>query len=200
MKLLYTQDGAIVATGGGIVETDEAFIVNRDSHWGKSLGLQLVEVDSPDDFTPAAYEYIGGALVRKPAPVPPLDRADAARQIDDAVAAVLGRYTRFQVEYERREAQAQAYKDAGYAGPVPPRVVGFAEPAGLTAQAATDLILQQAAQLCGALDQLSDLRMKKNLATRRDSVTGEYVATDSEAQAAIDATLASIGAIAAALG
>lgn len=88
-------------------------------------------------------------------------RAAAALQIDEAVAAIYGRFTRFQLEYTEREAQAQAYKDAGYTGEVPPRVVEFAIPAGMPAQAATDLILAQAANLRTAQGELSALRMRK---------------------------------------
>ena len=121
-----------------------------------------------------------------------LDRASLAAKIDVAVAAIYAKPMTYSKEYEAREAQAQAYKDAGYAGPVPPRVAGFAEPAGMTAQAAADLILLQAAQLRGALDQLSDLRMRKYLVTR--------AATEVEAIAEFGATMASINAIAASLG
>ena len=120
-----------------------------------------------------------------------LARTTMAAQIDAAVAAVYGCFTRFAQEYVQREAQAQAYKDAGYTGTVPARVAGFATPAGMAAQAATDLILSQAAQLRGALDELSDLRMQKYSVTR--------AATDGEAQAVFDSTMTSIAAIAAAL-
>jgi hypothetical protein len=75
MKLLYTQDGAIVAIGEGIVETAEAFIVNGDSHWGKNLGVQLGEVadaELPPDFAPGRYTFEGGALVAVPPVVDPL--------------------------------------------------------------------------------------------------------------------------------
>ncbi len=124
-------------------------------------------------------------------------RAALAARIDAAVIAIYDKPVLLSKEYEQREAQAQAYKDAGYVGDVPPRVAGFAMPAGLTAQAATDLILQQAAQLRGALDSLSDLRMQKYVVTKRDALTGEYVATDAEAQASADFTLSQIAAIAA---
>lgn len=81
--------------------------------------------------------------------------------IDDEVATIYHKYTRFQGEYELREAQAQAFKDAGYTGEVPPQVAAFATPAGLDTQTATDTILAQAANLRGALAQLGVLRMRK---------------------------------------
>lgn len=114
-------------------------------------------------------------------------RAAAAAQIDEAVAAIYGRFARFQLEYTEREAQAQAYKDAGYSGPVPPRVVEFAIPAGMAAQAATDLILAQAANLRTAQGELSALRMRKYEVLR--------AATDAEAQTVAEEILSGIAMI-----
>ena len=122
-----------------------------------------------------------------PPPGPPFDRATAALQIDEAVAAIYGRFTRFQLEYTEREAQAQAYKDAGYTGEVPPRVAEFATPAGMPAQAATDLILAQAANLRGAQGSLSALRMRKYEVLR--------AATDAQAQAVAAEILAGVAAV-----
>lgn len=120
-------------------------------------------------------------------PPPPFDRAAAALQIDEAVAAIYGRFTRFQLEYTEREAQAQAYKAAGYTGPVPPRVAEFATPAGMPAQAATDLILQQAVNLRTAQGELSALRMRKYEVLR--------AATDAQAQAVASEILAGVEAV-----
>lgn len=87
--------------------------------------------------------------------------ADAGRMIDEAAAQVYGRFTRFDQEYVVREEQALAYRAAGYAGEVPRQVAAFAAPAGLPAQQAADTILQQAAMLRGAIEQLGELRMRK---------------------------------------
>lgn len=114
-------------------------------------------------------------------------RAGLVAQIDEAVAAIYGRFTRFQLEYTEREAQAQAYKDAGYTGTVPPRVAEFATPAGMPAQAATDLILQQAVNLRTAQGALSALRMRKYEVLR--------AATDAQAQAAAEAIMAGIATV-----
>lgn len=118
---------------------------------------------------------------------PPFDRAAAAQQIDEAVAAIYGRFTRFAIEYQEREAQAQAFKDAGYTGPVPAMVAQFATPAGMQAQAATDLTLAQAANLRAAQAALSALRMRKYEVLRAES--------DAQAQAAADAILQAIAAV-----
>ena len=113
-------------------------------------------------------------------------RAGLVTQIDEAVAAIYGRFTRFQLEYTEREAQAQAYKDAGYTGPVPAMVAQFATPAGMQAQAATALILAQAANLRAAQAALSALRMRKYEVLRAES--------DAQARAAADAILQAIAA------
>lgn len=88
-------------------------------------------------------------------------KKDWADQIDSYVAFVYGRYTRFQLEYELREAAAQAYKNAGYSGQADDMIVRFATNTGLSSQAATDLILSQSANLRGAVRALGNLRMDK---------------------------------------
>lgn len=113
-------------------------------------------------------------------------RAGLVQQIDEAVAGIYTRFTRFGVEYEAREAEAQAFKDAGYTGPVPGRISEFAVPAGMEPIPATDLILAQAANLRAALGKLSALRMRKYEVTRApNSAAAQAVAT--EILAAIDA-------------
>lgn len=87
--------------------------------------------------------------------------ADAGRMIDEAAANVYGRFTRFDQEYIIREQHAMAYRDAGYAGEVPRQVAAFAVPAGIKPRQAADTILQQAAMLRGAIEQLGELRMRK---------------------------------------
>jgi hypothetical protein len=141
------------------------------------------EVDlSPDEETALLAERAQAAI---------LDRDAASRLIDDAVAAIYSRFTRFAQEYETRETQAKAFKDAGYAGTVPRQVQAFATPAGKTATQAADLIISQAAQLRGALDDLGALRMRKY------EVIG--AATDAAASAALSEILAAVAVIDAAL-
>lgn len=121
----------------------------------------------------------------------PFARAAAATKIDEAVAAIYLRFGRFQFEYTEREAQALAFKAAGYTGQVPSRVADFATPAAMPANAATDLILSQAAALRAALDQLSALRMRKYDVLRATS--------DAAAETAAVQILAGIAAVGAAV-
>jgi hypothetical protein len=81
--------------------------------------------------------------------------------VDTRVATIYSQWSRFQAEYEAREQAAQAFKDGGYAGDPGIYVTGFATAAGMTNQAAADLILSQATTLNGALAMLGALRMRK---------------------------------------
>lgn len=127
---------------------------------------------------------IGGSTVTVAVTVEPeptladLKRQSATR-IDDSAAAIYARVGRFMPEYEAREAQAVAYRDAGYTGTVPPRVAEFATPAGLDATTATNLILSQAAALRTALEQLSGQRMRKyEVINAPDVATAQAVEAD----------------------
>lgn len=159
-------------------------IIEADAEFAASI-------DAIDATGAAIGDLWDGQQFTSP-PAPPFDRAAAAAQIDAAVIAIYDRPMSLSKEYEGREKAAADYKAAGYSGTVPPRLAGFATPAGLTAQAAADLVLLQAAQLRGALDVLSDLRMRKNEVL--------LAATDTEARTLHTAIMAQIAAIAAALG
>lgn len=101
------------------------------------------------------------ALVECPAPVIAAKRQAMIDSIDAACAAIYTRVGRFSEEYKEREAQAIAFKAAGYTGTVPRQVAAFSTPAGVSPTYATDLILTQAAQLRSALSTLGELRMRK---------------------------------------
>jgi hypothetical protein len=77
-------------------------------------------------------------------------RAIWMQQVDDTIGAVLARVNRFRGGYEKREAAASAYKDAGYTGDASEWITGFAEAKGLTSQQAADTILAQGAALHAA--------------------------------------------------
>ena len=82
-------------------------------------------------------------------------------QIDANAALVYNQFTRFDVEYEQREAAAKAYKDAGYTGDPTVWLTAFADSNGISYQMCADLILSQAATLRAAVVQLGVLRMNK---------------------------------------
>ena len=167
-----------IIVGGVVANTIVATTVEAQAAYPDAVCI-------PADTGAIGWLWDGENLT--PPPPPPFDRAAAALQIDEAVAAIYGRFTRFQLEYTEREQQAQAYKDAGYTGPVPPRVAEFSTPAGMPAQAATDLILQQAVNLRTAQGELSALRMRKYEVLR--------AATDAQAQAVAAEILAGVEAV-----
>ena len=73
-------------------------------------------------------------------------------------------------EYETAEAQATAYKNAGYTGDVPQYVLSWQQAKSAdnwTAQMAADDILAAAARWEGALAQLRDMRLKTKENIRR---------------------------------
>lgn len=160
------------------VKVDAGIVIQRQPYHEPGF------VEVPDGVV-CGWRWDGESFT--PPPAPPYDRQAATIQIDEAVAEIYGRFTRFAIEYQEREAQAQAYKDAGYTGEVPPRVAEFATPAGMPAQAATDLILSQAANLRTAQGALSALRMRKYEVLR--------AATDAQAQALAAEILAGIAVV-----
>lgn len=102
----------------------------------------------------------------KPIPAPaPLTDAQKIEMmvgsINDRIAAVYSKFTRFQLEYEMREAEAEAYKEAGYVGTPGTMIAKYAEVTGLTYQQATDATLTIAAQLRGAIPVIGNLRMEQ---------------------------------------
>ncbi len=159
-------------------------IIVAEQSFAQSLGAILV------DDSVAIGDLWNGVVFTKPKPVP-FDRVAAGKAIDKAVIAVYEKPTVLGDEYKLRESEAEAYKAAGYTGTVPELIAGFATPAMMSPQAATDLILYQAAQLRGALKQLGNLRMQKYAVSA--------AATDELAQATFDSTMSSISAIATAL-
>lgn len=89
------------------------------------------------------------------------ERKDKAAQLDAAIAAVYSRWFRFDAEYLARENAARAFAANGYQGDPGTWVSGFSVPAGLTNEAAANLIISQADMLRGALEELGALRMQK---------------------------------------
>jgi hypothetical protein len=107
--------------------------------------------------------------------------------VDDTVAAVLGKFTRFQMGYTQREAAAVAYRAAGYTGDPTIWITRFADNNGMSYTATADLILTQADGYRDALEQLEALRMDKYKILRAPNLV--------EAKAAFDTIMAQCLAI-----
>ena len=81
--------------------------------------------------------------------------------IDVHAASIYSMWTRFESEYRERQTAAEAYKAANYQGECSRYITDFAKRAGLNNQAATDLILVQAAGLEKLQIELANQRMRK---------------------------------------
>lgn len=82
-------------------------------------------------------------------------------EIDERAAKIYSTWTRFESEYRERQAAAEAFKNANYQGECSRYITDFAKRAGLNNQAATDLILVQAAGLEKLQVELANQRMRK---------------------------------------
>lgn len=103
---------------------------------------------------------------------PDLDtvRKSLAEQLDNYVASVYSNWTRFQAEYQAREAAATAFRAVNYAGDPGPYVSSYATAAGITNVQACDAILVQATAMNNALSQIGALRMQKYLILQAPTV------------------------------
>ena len=88
-------------------------------------------------------------------------QARLINNIDVYAASIYSTWTRFESEDRERKAAAEAFKSANYAGECSRYITDFAKRAGLNNQAATDLILVQAAGLEKLQVELANQRMRK---------------------------------------
>ncbi|MCP1375403.1 hypothetical protein [Dyella lutea] len=93
-------------------------------------------------------------------------------------------------EYQQAQTEATAFKDAGYAGAVPPTVQCWATAKGWTGQQACDDILATAQQWMGALQAIRSARL-----LGKQSVLN--AADEASASAAADTAIANLQAISA---
>jgi hypothetical protein len=98
--------------------------------------------------------------------------------VDDTVAAVLGKFTRFEMGYTQREAAATAYKAAGYTGDPTIWITRFADNNSMSYTDTADLILAQAEGYRAALEQLEALRMDKYKISRAANLVAAKVEFD----------------------
>jgi len=129
----------------------------------------VLEADAVENFAQRKYLAIGKNLIVDPAWIEPMAdpailaqlKQSLAFAIDDRVANVIEKWTRFKEGYAKREAAAREYKLAGYTGDPTRWISSFATNANRTNQQATDIIIAQADGLNLALEDLEDLRMQK---------------------------------------
>lgn len=148
-----------------------------ENHIGKTVystatkeSMEISEFGSiPDGYTAAKpesdlCEWDGKAWVIPPEKLTALlteKRNRLIEQIDSHAAAIYSTWTRFESEYRERQTAAETYKAANYQGVCSRYITDFAKRAGLNNQAATDLILVQAAGLEKLQMELANQRMRK---------------------------------------
>ena len=111
------------------------------------------------------YMFKNGSWTTNPRAV--TERLDEVRfsvfsKINDRVLDIYSEYNNVYMEYIQREQQALAWTEANYAGPAPPQVTAFSDPARMNPVEACQLILYQATLFRHALDILAQLRMMKH--------------------------------------
>lgn len=105
----------------------------------------------------AAWEVrLGAAYVPSAASIKAANIKKIDADVDAIYAQAVGNRS---LEYTTAEAQAQAYKDAGYTGTVPNFVASWVTASGLTATAAADNILGQAVAWRGAVAAIRSNRL-----------------------------------------
>lgn len=121
-----------------------------------------------DDAVDLVFSVVGASSIADvepgdfPVPLPDLAPIKSGhilaidRDVDAIYGAVIGNR---QAEYERAEAQALEYSEAGYGGAVPPMVASWAAVKNWTGQQAAEDILEQAALWRGAQEQIRAARL-----------------------------------------
>lgn len=110
------------------------------------------------------------------AAAPPPQQSDTEKrlsmfdQVDNTIAALQSKYTRFEQGYMLREAAAHAYVDSGYTAEPSDLITRFADNVGMPYPAAADLILSQASTMRPGLIALENLRMDKYLVVRAPTI------------------------------
>lgn len=125
--------------------------------------------------------WVAAGNTPTPVPATPLAQlvAQLSDDIDSQVATAYATWTRFQAEYEAREAAAQAFAAANYVGDPGTWVSAYATAAGVTNQQAAMTILGQAAALNGALSAIGAQRMRKyEVLSAPDAATAQSIHDD----------------------
>lgn len=129
------------------------------------VGGRLQAVDE------SAADLFGDLLPATDPAVDAIRKAEALTKIDvdvDSVyAAVVGNRG---IEYTAAEADATAYANAGFSGPVPQSVAVYADAAGLTGQASAESILAQAAAWRSAVMTIRAARLNAKAAVRSGDI------------------------------
>lgn len=161
-------------------------------------GLELCVVNSlPVGFSTATHMWADGAIQLRP-PVAlsgnKLDdlKAKLFSEIENTVLAICTKPNILRVEYERREAEAIAYRDNGVVGVAGDYLYDFAVSENRTYADAATRVLSQAAAFRNAEKPLASCRMRK-YEVLRASTEADVRAVHAETMTAIGAVVATLG-------
>ena len=169
---IYYKDGFFNDDLGGFVPdgainiSDELYLSLLD---GQAKGKEIIADKNGEPILiepqpSPAHEWDGKDWVIPPEKLTSLltdKRNSLIEQIDNHAAKIYSTWTRFESEYRERQTAAEAYKAVNYQGDCSRYITDFAKRAGLNNQAATDLILVQAAGLEKLQMELANQRMRK---------------------------------------
>lgn len=169
---IYYKDGFFNDDDGGFVPhgainiSDELYLSLLD---GQAKGKEIIANKNGEPILiepqpSPAHDWDGKNWVIPPEKLTALlteKRNSLIEQIDNHAAKIYSTWTRFESEYRERQTAAEAYKSANYEGDCSRYITDFAKRANLTNQAATDLILLQAAGLEKLQVELANQRMRK---------------------------------------
>jgi hypothetical protein len=152
-QILVVDGGAIICEG--VIDNRGDRFACKGADYPKNAleNGRVIETEVPDGFTPSGYTWNGSAVVANVPDPAILAAAKAAFiiKVDADVDAIyrdaIGNRT---TEYTLANADAVAFKAAGYTGTVPSSVQSWATAKGWTAQAATDDMLATASDWLGA--------------------------------------------------
>lgn len=163
----------VLATGPFTISASE--IVAPGTVYPKHIlpqGWSITEVAGlPIGFSIDAFEWRGAAAGLVPIGSEPETSNDETAltalkstlvdSLDDLIADIYVRLTRFGAEYRPREASARTYIAASYQGDPGVWITSYAGWAGLSVRDAADRIVMQADGLQSALERLAALRMRR---------------------------------------
>jgi len=140
-------------------------------------GVIAALCEKSDQYARAKANVHGRMMTAKPYPkiepgAPVVEITDAEQRaiwvqgVDDLVASIIGRFTRFQMGYVEREAAARAYIASDGASDPTVWVTRFADNNGMDYMAASERIVFQAEAYRQALEELEALRMDKYRITK----------------------------------
>lgn len=186
---MYLMNGKKVFDSGftsGDVTYPAGWIAHATVEERTALGIiEVADPVRPDGRLGDVIENLDGSFTLTPYDLQAVIDIQISR-IDNAVAAVYTKWTRFEIEYRARETEARVYKAANYTGTPGEYLSSYAQYANITLREACDNVLTQADMFALALKLLGDARMRKYEIRRATTPSAAVAAADQVAAAIAD--------------